>query len=96
MDELLTKEGGAGVVEYDVWGREVRREKGGEGEKRGKGWLDGWLGSGVGSRSGDAVGAGGQGGMGGNSGKEVEVQNLGLLAAIQKSLHWARQRIIGA
>lgn len=93
-DELLNKEGG--VVEYDVWGREVRKETGGKGGKMGKGWLDGWLGSGVGSRSGDAAGQGGQGGMGGNSGQEVEVQNLGLLAAIQKSLHWARQRIVGA
>ncbi|GAC93221.1 hypothetical protein PHSY_000784 [Pseudozyma hubeiensis SY62] len=93
-EEMLMKEGG--VVEYDVWGREVRREKGGNGEKMGKGWLDGWLGSDVGSRSGDAVGQGGQGGRGMDSGKEVEVQNLGLLAAIQKSLHWARQRIVGA
>lgn len=92
-DELLQK--GEGTVRYDVWGREV--SKGANSGEGGKGWLDGWLGSGASAgRSG-----GGGGGEGGKQGvvekeKDGEVQNLGLLAAIQKSLHWARQRIVGA
>ncbi|CBQ69082.1 conserved hypothetical protein [Sporisorium reilianum SRZ2] len=84
-----------GIVRYDVWGREVRVGRGaGEGDVR-KGWLDGWLGSGV------SAGERGGGGEGGNSGgveqgREAEIQSWGLLAAIQKSLHWARRRFVGA
>ena len=87
-DENLQKDGG--LVSYDVWGREVR--KGQQEGMRGKGILDGWLGSSVGSKGGERGGEGIKGGdMGGF--KEGEVQSLGILAAIQKSLLWARSRI---
>lgn len=88
-DELLEKE--RAEVRYDVWGREVSSASGARGGERGKGWLDGWLGSAV------AAGGGGGGEAGkGDAGKDAEVQNVGLLAAIQRSLHWARQRIVGS
>lgn len=87
-DEKL---GQGGPVSYDMWGREVRPsdKQGREGER---GYLDGWWGNSVGGKGEGRAGEGGSG-RGGEGGKEGDVQALGIVAAIQKSLAWARQRI---
>lgn len=94
-DEHLKREregGGGGVPTYDMWGREVTsRQQKREGEK---GSLHGWWGNAVGSRSDAKYGEQASGNARGEGGgRDERVQSLGLVAAIQKSLQWARERI---
>ena len=78
-----------GLVRYDVWGREVRSSDAAEGEPgRQRGWLDGWWANGVS----ESRGGGGQRKLAETDAVQ-DVQSLGLLAAIQKSLSWARQLV---
>ena len=97
-DNLASTHGGEGLVTYDMWGREVkpsnRQEQQADGKKRGL--LDGWWGNAVGSRAESKYGQDAEqrsAGERGTAGQETGVQSLGLIAAIQKSLQWAKQRI---
>lgn len=90
-DEGVKREG---VVSYDLWGREVRRDT--AAREEGERWLDGWLGSGVGAGKGKGAPGEGETGREGGEGRSGEIQNLGLVAAIQRSLQWARERLVRA
>ena len=82
-----------------MWGREVRKSQDSGAAKGENAWLDGWLGGGMSSGSADAEAErakGGAQGAQGASATDANIQNLGLWAAFQKSLHWAKQRIVGA
>lgn len=93
-DDELGRKGPSAVVSYDMWGREVRTPAGDKAGEGGKGYLDGWWGSSVGSAGEEKGGEKGEMRTGeGDGGKQEQVMQLGVLAAIQKSLQWARQRI---
>lgn len=98
-DDLLHKQPRDERVRYDMWGREVRKSQDSGAAKGEKAWLNGWLGGGMSSGSADAEAErakGGAQGAQGASATDANIQNLGLWAAFQKSLHWAKQRIVGA
>ncbi|EST08886.1 DnaJ, subfamily C [Kalmanozyma brasiliensis GHG001] len=84
-----------GVVSYDMWGREVRQDAGKIEAKERERWLDGWLGNGV-SGGGEAKAGEGGEARSGDAGRDEGVQKLGLVEAIQKSLAWARERLVRA
>ena len=89
-DHLATD---AGPVSYDMWGREIRPSAALK-RSSGKGVLEGWFGSAVGSSDSSQSGTGVEGAKdGANAGKDAKMYNFGLLEAIQKSLQWARERI---